>query len=286
MRGFGGPQLYFAVERMMQKIAAALGMDPLELIRRNLVKAGQFPYKTVAGALLDSGDYHRVIDETLAAGDLHALKRRKEDALKAGRLYGIGYAACVEPSQSNMGYISTLKTGRERARAGPKDGAVASVTVSVDAMGAVNVVGDSVPQGQGHQTVLAQVVADRLGLDPGDVAVSLDTDTAKDGWSIAAGNYSNRFSPASASAAHLAAEKVRDKMARIAATMLNVPAGDLRFEDGRIFASGNPDNAVPFYRVGGLAHWSPSSLPEGMDPGIREVAMWNAPRADPDLRRG
>ena len=281
VRGFGGPQLYFAVERMMQKIAVALGMDPLDVIRKNLIGAGRFPYRTVAGALLDSGDYHRVVAEALAAGGLDGLKRRREEARAAGRLYGIGYAACVEPSQSNMGYVSLVKTGRERERDGPRGGAVASVTVSVDAMGGVGVVGDSVPQGQGHQTVLAQVVADRLGLEPDDVAVSLDTDTAKDGWSIAAGNYSSRFSPASASAAALAAEKVRDKMARIAAALLNVPAGDLRFEDGRIAASGNPDNALPFYRVGGLAHWSPSSLPEGMDPGIRETAAWSAPELGP-----
>ena len=281
VRGFGGPQLYFAVERMMQTIAATLGMDPLDVIRKNLIGADRFPYRTVAGALLDSGDYHRTIDEALAAGDLDGLKRRREEARGAGRLYGIGYAACVEPSQSNMGYVSLIKTGRERERDGPRGGAVASVTVSVDAMGGVAVVGDSVPQGQGHQTVLAQVVADRLGLDPDDVAVSLDTDTAKDGWSIAAGNYSSRFSPACANAALLAADRVRDKMARIAASLLNVPAGDLRFENGRIVASGNPDNAAPFHRIGGLAHWSPASLPEGMDPGLREAATWSAPELGP-----
>ena len=281
VRGFGGPQLYFAVERMMQKVASELGMDPLELVRRNLIRPEQFPYQAIAGALLDSGNYQRVIEEASAAGDLDRLKQRKQAALRAGKLYGVGYAACVEPSQSNMGYISTLKTGDERRRAGPKDGAVASVTVSVDATGSVNVVGDSVPQGQGHQTVLAQVVADQLGLAPDDIAVALDTDTAKDGWSLAAGNYSNRFSPASVSAAHLAAERVRKKMAGIAATMLNAPAEDLRFKNGKILAAHNPDNAVPFYRVGGLAHWSPSSLPEGMDPGIRETAMWSAPELTP-----
>ena len=281
VRGFGGPQLYFAVERMMQKVATELAMDPLELLRRNLIRADQFPYKAIAGALLDSGNYQRVIEEALTAGDLPRLKQRKQKALAAGKLYGIGYAACVEPSQSNMGYISTLKTGDERRRAGPKDGAVASATVSVDATGSVNVVGDSTPQGQGHQTVLAQVVADQLGLAPEDIAVALDTDTAKDGWSLASGNYSNRFSPASVSAAHLAAQRVREKMAAIAATMLNVKADDLEFGNGKIFAADNPDNAVPFYRVGGLAHWSPSSLPEGMAPGIRETAMWNAPELAP-----
>jgi 2-furoyl-CoA dehydrogenase large subunit len=281
VRGFGGPQLYFAVERMMQKIAVALDMDPLELIRKNLILANQFPYRTVAGALLDSGDYHRTINETVEQGNLAELKKRRDAARKEGKLYGIGYAACVEPSQSNMGYISTLKTGEERLRAGPKDGAVASVTVSVDALGSVNVIGDSVPQGQGHQTALAQIVADQLGLDPNDIFVSLDTDTAKDGWSIAAGNYSCRFAPASASAAHQAAERVREKMARIASTTLNIPPEEVEFSNGRIHAKANPENSLPFYRIGGLAHWSPSSLPDEMEAGIRETSMWNAPELTP-----
>src|SRR5690606_29284301 len=164
VRGFGGPQLYFAIERMMHKIATELGLDPLEVIRRNLIEADSFPYRAPAGALIDSGNYQRVIDDAVEQGGLEELKKRREEARAAGRLYGIGYAATVEPSQSNMGYISTLKTAEEREKAGPKDGAVASCTVSVDALGSVTVVGDSVPQGQGHQTTLAQIVADVLGL--------------------------------------------------------------------------------------------------------------------------
>ena len=88
----------------------------------------------------------------------------------------------------------------------------------------------------------AFALADQLGLDPKDIFVSLDIDTAKDGWSIAAGNYSCRFAPASASAAHEAATRVRDKMARIAAPTLNVPAGEVAFSNGRIHAKNNPEN--------------------------------------------
>jgi 2-furoyl-CoA dehydrogenase large subunit len=281
VRGFGGPQLYFAIERMMHKVAVELGLDPLEVIRRNLVPAGSFPYRAPAGALLDSGDYQRTIDETLADGGLAALKQHRDEARAEGRLYGIGYAAVVEPSQSNMGYISTLKTGEERERAGPKDGAVASATVSVDPVGSISVVGDSVPQGQGHQTALAQIVADELGVDIDDVVVNLETDTQKDNWSIASGNYSCRFAPAATSAAHLAAQRVREKLARIASQGLNVPPEELEFVDGTIRAKANPDNKVPFYRVAGLAHWSPSSLPEGMEAAVRETAHWNAPELTP-----
>lgn len=285
VRGFGGPQLYFAIERMVHKIATELGLDPLDVLKRNLIPAGSFPYRAPAGALIDSGDYQQVIADAEAQGGLAELKQRRAKARAEGRLYGIGYAATVEPSQSNMGYISTLKTAEEREKAGPKDGAVASCTVSVDALGAVTVVGDSVPQGQGHQTTLAQIVADVLGLRPKDITVNLETDTQKDNWSIAAGNYSCRFAPASTSAAHEAATKVRNKMARLAGSQINVSADDIDFADGWIFAKNNPDNRLEFRRVGGLAHWSPSSLPDGMSPGIREVSYWNAPELAPTSAR-
>ena len=281
VRGFGGPQLYFAIERMMHRVATELGLDPLEVIERNLITKDAFPYKTPAGALLDSGDYQAVIAETVAEGKLDELRKRRDAARAEGKLYGIGYATAVEPSQSNMGYISTLKTKEERVRAGPKDGAVAAATVTVDPVGSITVVGDSVPQGQGHQTTLAQIVADILGVDIDDVVVNLETDTQKDNWSIAAGNYSCRFAPASTSAVERAAVKVRDKLARIASQHLNVPPEEIIFADGKISAERNPDNAVKFYRIAGVAHWSPSSLPDDMEPGVRETAYWSAPELTP-----
>ncbi|MEJ2122375.1 MAG: xanthine dehydrogenase family protein molybdopterin-binding subunit, partial [Alphaproteobacteria bacterium] len=182
VRGFGGPQHYFALERLMSKIARELGADPLDVIRRNLIPADAFPYRAVTGALLDSGNYEELISALVDEGKLEELRARRDQARNQGRLYGIGFAAAIEPSQSNMGYISTLKTREERARAGPKDGATANATVSIDPLGSVNVMAESVPQGQGHQTVLAQIVADQLGLQPHEIAVNLEVDTQKDVW--------------------------------------------------------------------------------------------------------
>jgi 2-furoyl-CoA dehydrogenase large subunit len=281
VRGFGGPQLYFAIERMMHTIATELQLDPLELIRRNLIPAGAFPYRAPAGALIDSGDYQRVVDETVRQGGLEELKQRRERARQDGKLYGIGYAVAVEPSQSNMGYISTLKTGIERERAGQKDGAVAAATINIDPLGTISVMADSVPQGQGHQTALAQIVADQLGVKIEDVVVNLEMDTQKDGWSIAAGNYSCRFAPATVSATHIAAVRLREKLARIAASSLNVPPDKIDFADGKLFARENPDNALSLHRVAGQAHWSPASLPDGMAPALRESVTWSAPELTP-----
>ena len=120
VRGFGGPQVYFALERLIQNIAVTLGLDPLDVIRRNLVD--RFPYRCPAGAVLDSGDYHAAVEQAVSGGGLDALYRRREEARAAGRLYGIGFAAIVEPSISNMGYITTVLTPKERQRAGPKGG--------------------------------------------------------------------------------------------------------------------------------------------------------------------
>jgi 2-furoyl-CoA dehydrogenase large subunit len=281
VRGFGGPQLYFATERMMHSIATELQLDPLDLICRNLIPAGSFPYRAPAGALIDSGDYQQVIAETVRCGGLDELKQRRDRARQEGKLYGVGYAVAVEPSQSNMGYISTLKTGAERERAGQKDGAVAAATINIDPLGAISVVADSVPQGQGHQTALAQIVADQLGVKFEDVVVNLETDTQKDGWSIAAGNYSCRFAPATVSATHLAAVRLREKLARIAASSLNVPPDKIDFADSNVFARDNPDNALSLHRVAGQAHWSPASLPDEMAPALRESVTWSAPELTP-----
>ena len=139
-------------------------------------------------------------------------------------------------------------------------------------------------QGQGHETVLSQIVADRLGLAPDDIEVSLALDTGKDKWSIAAGTYSCRFSPGTAVAAHFAAMQMRDKLAAIAAKQLNILPDDIEFADGKIRSRSNPDNALPFGRVAGTAHWSPVMLPEGMAPGLSETGVWSPPELEPPTR--
>ena len=275
-RGFGGPQVYYALERLMQRIAVELGLDPIDVVRRNLVPSGAFPYKTATGALLDSGDYAQAFEKALADGGFAELRERQTQARAQGRIYGIGLTAAVEPSVSNMGYITTVLTPEERRKAGPKNGAQATATVALDPLGGVSVHVASVPQGQGHRTVLAQIVADVLGLKPSDVRVVSDLDTARDAWSIASGNYSSRFAAAVGGAAHLAALKVRDKLGKVAASQLNVAAGDIEFAGGRVRACGNPDNAVPFSRLAAASHWSPGLVPEESH-ALRETVFWTPP---------
>jgi 2-furoyl-CoA dehydrogenase large subunit len=273
-RGFGGPQVYFALERLMQRIAMELKLDPTEVFQRNFIRS--FPYKAAAGALIDSGDYLAAMHLAADEGGLSELKARRDAMRAQGKLYGIGYAAIVEPSISNMGYISTALTAAERAKAGPKNGAITSATVAVDALGSVSVMIDSVPQGQGHATVCAQVVADALGLKPSDIAVNVELDTQKDAWSIAAGNYSSRFAGAVAGTVHLAAMKIRAKLAQVVSVQLGIPETEVVFLAGKI-------NGLPFNRVAGGFHWSPGTLPTDMPAGLRETVQWTPPElAAPD----
>jgi 2-furoyl-CoA dehydrogenase large subunit len=182
---------------------------------------------------------------------------------------------------SNMGYLSTLLTPEARDKAGPKNGAVSMVTVNIDPLGAVSVTADVTVQGQGHETVLSQIVADQLGLSTDDIDVKLEMDTAKDQWSIAAGTYSCRFTPGTAVAAHIAAGRMADKLKAIGAKQLNVLPDDVELVSGKIRSRSNPDNALSFPRVAGTSHWSPVMLPEGMAPALSETALWNPPELEP-----
>jgi 2-furoyl-CoA dehydrogenase large subunit len=280
-RGFGGPQVYFALERLMQRIAVELELDPLDVIRRNLIAADAFPYRTASGALLDSGDYQEALIRGARDGGLDALKARRDAARAEGRLYGIGYTAVVEPSVSNMGYITTVLTPEERRKAGPKNGAQATATVALDPVGGVSVHVASVPQGQGHRTVLSQVVADVFGLTPADIRVNTEIDTSKDAWSIASGNYASRFAAAVAGTARLAAQRIATRLARIAASQFNVDVSDIVFSGGQVLSRHNPENRVAFSRLAALSHWSPGSLPDDVGNTIRETVFWTPPELTP-----
>ncbi len=276
-RGFGGPQVYYALERLMHRIAVKLKLDPLDVIRRNLVPAKAMPYRTASGGLLDSGDYAAALDKAIADGGLAALYARRDAARAQGKLYGIGLTAVVEPSVSNMGYVTAVLTPDQRQKAGPKNGAQATATIALDPGGTVAVHIASVPQGQGHRTVAAQIVADALGLKPRDIRVVTDFDSVRDAWSIASGNYSSRFAAAVGGAVHLAAMRMKERLARSAAAQLNVPVSEIEFRDGRIGACGNPDNALPFARLAAASHWSPGTVPEDAHT-LRETVFWTPPQ--------
>ena len=260
-RGFGGPQLYFGLERTMAIAARRLGLDPAELARRNLIPEEAMPYRTPSGALYDSGDYAACLDRALELADYDELRVRIVAARAEGHLAGIGLACIVEPSISNMGYITLAQTADERALTLPKSGNAEGASISINPLGGITVRLASTPQGQGHRTVCAQVVADVLGCTPDEVTVMAEMDTASVPWTVASGAYSSRFSGVAVGAVQAAALKLRAKIDAIRAH-----AGD----DG-----------LSLRRVAGMAHWNPEGLPDDEEPGLSAVAFWAPPTLDP-----
>lgn len=272
-RGYGGPQFFFALERLMDAAARQLGIDPAELRRRNFIPTDAFPFTTPGGATLDSSDYHAAMDALLQAADYTALKQQRDEARAAGRYFGIGFACGIEPSGSNMAYVSLAQTPEERAKSGDKSGGNASATIEMDPGGSVTVQLCSTPNGQGHATVAAQIVAQALAIDPADVDVVTEIDTRNDAWSIASGNYSNRFAAAVTSAIATCADRVALRLRKIAAETFECDAGDVELVDGAARIKGVPEKSLPVKRVAASAHWHPDGLPDGMDAGLTETAI-------------
>lgn len=274
-RGFGGPQLYFGLERTMAIAARRLGLDPAEVARRNLVPAGEMPYRTPSGALYDSGDYEACLDEALRLARYEERRGEQAAARAEGRLYGIGLACVVEPSISNMGYITLAQTAEKRARGLPKSGNAEGATVSISPLGGITVRLATTPQGQGHKTVVAQVVADELGVAPGDVDVVTEVDTSTSAWTVASGNYSSRFAGVGTAAVQAAAAKVAAKLRRIAAHELGCAPEEVELSGGKA------NGTLSLRRLAGSAHWNPDGLPPGLEPGLHESAFWAAPNLAP-----
>jgi 2-furoyl-CoA dehydrogenase large subunit len=276
-RGYGGPQFYFALERLMDMAARGLELDAAEIRRRNLVRKDEFPYSCPAGSVLDSGDYERCLAEVLRLADYPALLKARDAARQSGKLFGIGFALGVEPSGSNMAYVGLAQTAEQRGRAEPKSGANASATISIDPSGSVSVHLDSTPNGQGHETVAAQIVAAELGLSPGDIDVFTELDTRTAAWSIASGNYSNRFASAVSGAILVCAQKVADKLKAMAAEEFNAPAGEIALAGGSARLKADPARAIAVGRLAARAHWNPAGMPGHVSAGLHEIVVLDAP---------
>lgn len=281
IRGYGGQQLYFALERLMHMIAQKLEMDPAQVIRKNMIDAEEFPYKTATGGIYDSGDYHKAFEMVLDSAKYAGFRERQKQAWEEGKYLGIGLACIVEPSGSNMGYITVALTPEERAKSLPKSGCAEGATVSIDPMGGISVRISTTPTGQGHETVAAQIVGEVLGVDPRTVRVIAEMDTLTSPWSVASGSYSSRFASIGSSAVYQAAQKVRKKLLEIAQNQLKVPVEEIGLESGKVFVKEDASKEMSLKRLIGSAHWNPEGLPQGMEPGIHETAFYTVPSALP-----
>jgi carbon-monoxide dehydrogenase large subunit len=262
-RGAGRPEATYAIERMVDILAAELGMDPAEIRRRNFIPPSRFPATVASGLTYDSGNYAATLDRALQIVDYQKFRAEQAEARRQGRLLGIGLSTYVE--------ICGLGPSAVAGAVGFQGGLWESAVVRVHPSGKATVFTGTSPHGQGEETTFAQIVAEELGIPLDDVEV-VHGDTARIpmGW----GTYGSRTTAVGGTAMTLAARKVKEKARMIAAHLLEVSPEDIVFENGRFAVKGVPERSKTFQEIALAANlaWN---LPKGMEPGLEEAAFFD-----------
>jgi carbon-monoxide dehydrogenase large subunit len=262
VRGAGRPQAVFAMERLMDRAAKELRIDPAEIRRRNLIVPSQMPYpvgltfRDGKPVIYDSGDYPTVLEKALALSAYRDFPSRQREARARGRHIGIGIGSYVEG------------TGL-----GPFEG----VTVRVLDDGRIGVQSGAAPQGQGHKTMLQQVVAQELGVAMDDITVTVG-DTAAIAMGV--GTFASRITANAAPSALLASEVVRKKVLELAARALGADIEDLHLDNSKVEMKSGNRRAISFGELAKMAQGFPGfSFPAGQIPGLEHTAYFTPPQA-------
>jgi carbon-monoxide dehydrogenase large subunit len=262
-RGAGRPEAAYLLERIVDKAARQLGIDRVEIRRKNLIRTDQFPYQTAVALQYDIGDYQATLDLALKQNDHAHYDKRKADSAKRGKLRGWGISTYIEA----CGIAPSAIAGALGARAGLYEAA----TVRVNPTGSITVFTGTHSHGQGHETTFAQIVADKLGVPVDNIdVVHGDTDRILFGM----GTYGSRSAAVGGSALIKALDKVIDKGKKIAAHLLEASAGDIEFKDGNYRVVGT-DRAKAFGEIAFTAY-VPHNYPiETLEPGLEESAYYD-----------
>jgi CO/xanthine dehydrogenase Mo-binding subunit len=259
VRAFGQSPTNFAIERTIDEVATKLGLDRLEVRRRNFIRAEQFPYLMPSGTTYDSGDYHTVVDKVLARADYAELIAERDRLRAAGQLAGIGIAACLEPSGANSTFEPLLNPKNTNTTYSE------SCRISVDALGAVTATIHTTSAGQGHETLVGTVVGEVLGIDPDRIRVVRPDSLSSLPTQSPVGS---RMAIMLGGAAFHAAEKLRKALIAIAAHDLGVPADRLTYAAGDVFDSGAPQTRRAWIELVNIAHRHIHRMPPDTEPGL------------------
>ena len=262
-RGAGRPEATYSLERVIDKAAREIGMDPIELRRKNFIKPDQYPFASAAGLEYDSGNYDALMDKMEEVADVAGFAARRAASEAKGKLRGFGVNAYIEA----CGIAPSNLVGILGSRVGLYDAA----TVRVNATGNLSVMVGAHSHGQGHETVFPQVVADMLGIDAQSIDI-VHGDTSKIPFGM--GTYGSRSLAVCGSAVVRATEKIILKATKIAAHMLEAEASDITFEDGEFSVAGT-NRKVSFGEVA-LKAYIPHEYPiENLEPGLEETAFYD-----------
>lgn len=267
-RGAGRPEASYLIERMVDRFAAEIGMDPAEVRRKNFIPPDAFPYHNGLGLLpYDSGNYEPALDKALQIAGYAELRKQQAAARAEGRLMGIGLSSYVEI----CGVAPSAWIGLPGEGWGA--GLWESANLRIHLTGKVVVSTGSLPHGQGVETTFAQIVADELGIPYDDVVIE-HSDTA--GTPFGYGTYGSRSLAVGGTALYKSVAKVKEKAKKLAAHMLEANPDDIVYEDGKAFVKGSPDKAKTLAEIALQASVA-YSLPEGMEPFLDETTYYDPP---------
>lgn len=271
-RGAGADPGNLILERLVDQAAAELKLEPAELRRRNFIRPEQFPYKIPTGNVYDSGSYAAVLDRALELADVDSWRAEQKRARAEGRYIGIGLASCQERSGYNASEWWFLYDN-------PPLGATSTpetIKMDVDAMGGVRVQIGSPLWGNSPETVVKQVVAEELGVEPTDVSVEYADSSS---GAISAGPGGSRLTIMLAGATRGASKRIKEKMIRIAAHALEASPDDVEMIDATFRVKGSPGTELTMGEVGMRAHLFKNDLPDGEDSGLLENYTYDHPYA-------
>ncbi len=266
-RGAGRPEATYAIERSMDRLAQVSGIDPIELRRRNFVKAEQYPYTAMTGLVYDSGNHAGALDKALELvgyDEVRADQQRRRDAGEVKQL-GVGVSSYFE--------MCGLAPSRVLASLNYTAGGWEAATVRITPTNKVQVITGATPHGQGHETTWSMIVADRLGVAPEDVEV-LHSDTSIS--PLGMDTYGSRSLAVGGVAISLALDKVVDKARTIAAHLMEAAEEDLEFEAGTFSVRGSPDHNLPLAAVAFEA-FTAHNLPDGLEPNLEAHVTYDPP---------
>ena len=266
VRGFGQSPTNYAIETMMDKVADAVGISPIEIRRRNFINHDEFPYLIPSGTRYDSGDYHTVMDKVLAHVDFPALEKERDRLRESGLLAGIGIAACLEPSGGNSSFEPLLNEKNTTTTW------MDSCRINVDGVGFVTVTIHTTSSGQGHETLVATIIGEVLQIDPDKIRVVRPDSLASLPSNTPVGS---RMAIMLGGAAFHAAQKLRTKLVRIAAHKFDCNEDDVTYANGGVTAkNGAQLNWTDLVNIG---HRHFHELPEGMEPGLETTHVMQVP---------
>jgi CO/xanthine dehydrogenase Mo-binding subunit len=282
-RGIGKPGMCYIWERMMDRVAQALSLSPVEVRRKNLIQPDEMPYQTISGNIYDSGDYPGLLSTLLEKIDYDKLKEEQKREREKGRLIGIGIVVGVEPGGRNAARDMAIFPEMKEP---PGSGGVNGATIKVEKNGTISLHLGSPNCGQAHETSTAQVAAEVLGTTPDQISTSIPFDSDLSPWGVAAANSGNNFHLYDIGAVHGAAGKLREKMLKLAAHVLKTDEKELVIENGVVQVPGSPAKKVTFAELGRIVYNNQHLLPEGMEAGLQATFYYTFPHAYPNIVPG